>query len=250
MEIVGGGFLATHLRSIDHLHSDTVVFAAGVSGSYGAAQADFDRDAELVYRSIVDCQRTGRRLAYFSTSSVGMYGVRVSVGREDGPVFPTSSYGRHKLAMEAVIAHAGIDYLILRLAYPVGPGQRAHQFLPSLVGQVRAGSVRIHRGARRDVIDVADVVELVGALLSSGASREIVNVASGHAIPVERIVARLEERLDAAVRRQYVDVPVEPSVSVAKLRRLAPCAERMGFSDTYHESVIDRYLAATAVAPY
>ncbi|GIG63119.1 NAD-dependent epimerase [Longispora fulva] len=246
MEIVGSGFLAKNLRSIAHLYPDTVVFAAGVSSGYGAAPEEFDRDAALVYETLDRCARTGRRIAYFSTSSAGMYGVRLAVCSEDGPVFPTSSYGRHKLAMESVIARSGVDHLILRLAYPVGPDQREHQFLPSLVGQIRRGSVRVRRGARRDIIHVDDVVALVDALLAGGASGETVNVASGTAMPVGDIVEYLEFRLGVSAGRQYEDVPAEPTVCIAKLRRLAGLADQLGFGPEYYRDAIDRYLG-TAV---
>ncbi|MFJ3789698.1 NAD-dependent epimerase/dehydratase family protein [Kitasatospora sp. NPDC090091] len=242
MEIVGRGFLAGSLRPLASAHPGTVVFAAGVSSGHSTADAEFAREAELLYRVLDRCQRDGRRLVYFSTCASGMYGAGSHRSREDRPVFPNSPYGRHKLAMEGVLRASGVDTLVLRLAYTVGRAQRSHQLLPSLVAQIRAGSVRVHRGARRDVVHVHDVVAVIDALLTAGVSREVVNVASGHAVPIEEIIAHLEARLGTTAAKQTVDVADDHSVSNEKLLRLLPAEARPAFGPDYFRTVVDRYL--------
>ncbi|MET9295642.1 NAD(P)-dependent oxidoreductase [Streptomyces sp. NPDC003077] len=245
MDIVGRGFLAHSLRPLADRHPHVVAFAAGVSRGDGAADADFARESGLLYDTVRDCLRTGRLLLYFSTSSAGLYGYGGTrqTADEDGPVRPASPYGRHKLAMEEVVRGSGADHLVLRLSYPVGRAQRPHQFLPSLVGQVRRGRVRIHRGARRDLIGAADAMALIDALLRLGASRQTVNLASGWAIPVEDIVDHVERRLGTVAEREVTDVRPEGSVSTARLRRLLPSATReRGFGPDYYQRVIDAYL--------
>ncbi|MBQ0825058.1 NAD-dependent epimerase/dehydratase family protein [Streptomyces tagetis] len=245
MVIVGRGFLAQSLEPLAERHPHVVAFTAGVSRGGGAAEAEFAREAALLYDALRDCRRTGRRLVYFSTSSAGLYGhaARSREAAEDGPVRPVSPYGRHKLAMEEVIRGSGADHLVLRLAYPVGRVQRPHQFLPSLVGQVRQGRVRIHRGARRDLIDARDAVALIDALLRLGVSRQVVNLASGWAVPVEDIVDHIERRFGTRAERRVTDVRPEGTVSTARLRRLLPSATReRGFGPDYYRRVIDTYL--------
>ncbi|MFD0346156.1 NAD-dependent epimerase/dehydratase family protein [Kitasatospora aburaviensis] len=114
----------------------------------------------------------------------------------------------------------------------MGRAQRSHQLLPSLVAQIRAGSVRVHRGARRDVVHVLDVVSVIDALLTAGVSREVVNVASGHAVPIEEIIAHLEARLGTVAAKQTVDVADDHSVSNEKLLRLLPAEARPAFGPT------------------
>ncbi|MER6687631.1 NAD-dependent epimerase/dehydratase family protein [Streptomyces minutiscleroticus] len=252
MRIIGRGFLASGLRALADQHSHAVAFAAGVSRSDGSADAEFSREAALLYDTIRDCLRTGQRLLYFSTSSAGLYGhgAEQQPTAEDGPVRPSSPYGRHKLAMEEVVRSSGADHLVLRLAYPVGSAQRPHQFLPSLVGQIRNGQVRIHRGARRDLIGIDDVVALLDALLQRGVSRRVVNLASGWAVPVEDIVDHIEMRLAIAADRQVTDVRPEGAVSTALLRRLLPSATReRGFGPDYYRRVIDAYLTDRELWP-
>ncbi|MFD9292546.1 NAD-dependent epimerase/dehydratase family protein [Streptomyces sp. NPDC060030] len=246
MRIIGHGFLARSIRPLAGSHPRVVAFAAGVSSGDGVAEDQFAREAALLYDTLGRCLRSGRRLVYFSTSSAGMYGLRHGAGREDGPVRPSSPYGRHKLAMEEVIRNSGADHLILRLAYPVGPGQRPHQFLPSLVAQVRRGRVRVHRGARRDLIDVRHAVSLLESLLHEDVSRQVVNIASGWEAAVEDIVGHLEHRTGVVAEHHTVDVPAEGPVSTERMHGLVPKAAELGFGPCYYRQVIDSYLAAVA----
>jgi nucleoside-diphosphate-sugar epimerase len=242
MRIVGSGFLARQLRSIATKHADVEMFAAGVSNSAETRGDAFDCEARRVYDAIERCAREGRRLVYFSTSSKGLYGDQPGPVFEDGPAFPVSAYGRNKLAMESVIARSGVDHLILRLAYPIGVGQQPRQFFPAMIDQVRSGAAQIRRGAVRDLIDVDDMVRLVDELLTVGAGGQIVNLASGVAVPVEDFVLSVAERLGTVVRRDHIDVPPEPALSVDRLRRLAPCFDELGFAPDYYRKVIDKYL--------
>ncbi|MGY3520327.1 NAD-dependent epimerase/dehydratase family protein [Micromonospora sp. PTRAS2] len=242
MEIVGRGFLAQAAAAIAHRHPDVTMFAAGISSGDGVAVPEFDREAGLLAAAVERCRRAHRRLLYFSTSSVGMYGTRRASACEDDPVEPCSPYGRHKRAMEMLITGSGTRHLILRLAYPVGAGQRAHQFVPSLVDQVRSGVVQIKRGARRDLIDIGDVVTLVDSLLGAGNGDHVVNVASGTGVPVERIVEHIEQRLGAVTDKTFLDVAEEPQICIHHLRRLVPGVRALNFGPYYYQRVLDRYL--------
>jgi NDP-hexose 4-ketoreductase len=141
-----------------------------------------------------------------------------------------------------VLTQSGVDYLVLRLGHVVGPRQPPHQLLPSLASQIRSGSIRVHRAAHRDLIDIAHVVKVVDWLLTAGVSRDVVNVASGIAVPVEQIVAHIEARLGRAARRQYVEAPGNDGVSIEKLLGLIPDVGAMGFVPSYYKDVLDKYL--------
>jgi nucleoside-diphosphate-sugar epimerase len=248
MEIVGRGFLARHLARIAGRHPGVVAVAAGVSAASGTSADQFRREAELLETVLRRCQAGGERLLFFSTASTGMYGAPGGCGREDEPIEPRTPYGRHKLALEDRLRESGAGHLVLRLAHVAGPDQPPHQLLPSLASQVLAGTVRVHRGARRDVIDVDDVVAVIDRLLAAGVDREVVNVATGYAVPVEDIVAGVEARLGVRAARQVIDTPpVNHLVSIEKLHRLVPAVGAMGFGPTYYERVLDRYVPAAAL---
>lgn len=247
MEIIGRGFLARHLHPLAVDHPRTTVLAAGVSCAAGTSGPQFAREAELVARTAEACRDAGRRLVFFSTASSGMY-TGPTAGREDAPVSPGTPYGAHKWALEQTLRESGVDHLILRLSHVVGPGQPAHQLLPSLLAQLGTGRVRIHQGAVRDLIGIDDVVRLVGLLLARCGPRETVNVASGAAVPVDRIVDHLEERLGVRADRGYVPARGAHTVDTGKLRRLVPEADRLGFGPGYYRAVLDRYVLPAAPA--
>jgi NDP-hexose 4-ketoreductase len=242
MRTIGSGFLARNLVGPLARHDGVTLYAAGPSG--GSAADGFARDADRLYATIADCHDDGSRLVYLSTSSVGLYGRPGPLLREDGPVFPCSPYGWHKLAMEAVVRASGLDHLILRLAYPVGPDQPMHQVVPTLAAQVRAGEVTVWHGARRDLIDVAHVAYLVDALLAGNVSNVSVNIASGTAVPVGEIVTHLAERLGVQPATRVVSVPEEGDICVDLLHALVPEAAGLGFGPGYYRDVLDRYLPA------
>ncbi|MEU8588278.1 NAD-dependent epimerase/dehydratase family protein [Streptomyces sp. NPDC048664] len=245
MEIIGSGFLAGALAPLAASHPHAVAAAFGVSYASGVPEAEFTREAVRLYELLRDCERRRRTLVFFSTASPAMYALPGQAGREDGPVFPSTAYGRHNLALEAVLAASGVDHLVLRLAHVVGPGQPGHLLVPAMVRQVRSGRVRLHRGARRDLIDVADVVTVLDRLLETGVNRTVVNVASGRAVPIESLVDHIEARLGTRAARTYVDGEVSGAVSTARLHRLVPEIARTGEED-YHRRVLDTYLGAYA----
>lgn len=243
MEIIGSGFIARALRPIVRRHSRAVVFAAGVSRTDTTSAVEFGREADLLYETIHRCRADEGTLVYLSTASAAMYRGTEDSGREDGPVFPRTPYGRHKLAMEAVLTASGCAPLILRLAHLVGPDQPSHQLVPALLAQIRTGVVTVYRGASRDLIDVADAVSIIDLLLTDGVRDEVVNVGSGVAVPIGDVVDHLEKRLGATPEHRVVGADGnDHRLSTEKLYRLVPAARQVGFGPQYYRRVLDRYL--------
>ncbi|WDM17624.1 NAD-dependent epimerase/dehydratase family protein [Streptomyces lavenduligriseus] len=244
---MGRGFLARYLASLGTRHPHVTALAAGVSTTGDAGQAAYQREAQLLYDVIGRCRRQDRTLLFFSTASAGMYGGSGCQGREDGPVYPQSPYGHHKLALESVIRLSGTRYLIIRLSHVLGPHQPAHQMLPTLIRAVRAGRVDVHRGACRDVIDVSDAVSDVDTLLCAGVSDQVVNVASGVAVPAEHIIDHLEARLGGPLDRRFVDRPSRYEISLEKLSELTAGKAGQPYPADYYKTVIDNCLSTAAL---
>ncbi|MEU8433909.1 NAD-dependent epimerase/dehydratase family protein [Streptomyces sp. NPDC029216] len=243
-EIVGGGFLAHYLRhGLTHGVPATVL-AAGVSDTSERSPERFRREAALVSETARRCRERGRLLVFLSSASTGLYG-RTGEGSEDTRAEPVSPYGRHKLAMERLVAESGARRLTLRLSHVVGPGQNPAQLLPSLVGQIRAGSVTVHRGACRDLIDVRHVTTVLDRLLALGVDDRTVNVASGTSVPAARIVSALEAALGRSAHWTFHDVPTETlSVSNRHMRTLVPETAAFGFGPDYLHDLVRRYVSA------
>ncbi|GAB3440769.1 NAD-dependent epimerase/dehydratase family protein [Streptomonospora sediminis] len=244
MEIVGDGFIARHTREYfaDRYPSCTLI-AAGVSSVLVTDASEFEREATLVYDVLRRCKAAGRTVVFLSTASAGMYGVDDSPGAEDGPVFPLTPYGRHKLALESVCAGSGARWLVLRLAHIVGAGQQRHQLLPSLTRQLLSGAVTVHTGASRDLLDVHDMLRMLDHLLDGGIADQVVNLATGRPEAVSDIVDGLEERLGVSAERQRIDVPTKHAVvDTGRLRALIPELEQYGFGPEYLATLLDRHV--------
>lgn len=252
MDVVGRGFLAHYLvDTFADRYPNVTVIAAGVTRTLAASVADFDREANLVYDVVRRCRWQGRTVVFFSTSSDGMYGAPDSPGHEDGPVFPTTPYGRHKLALEAVLAGCGVRWLTVRLSHVVGRGQQPHQLIPALARQIGTGVVTVHRNVYRDLIDVRHVMVALDRLLANEIGDQVVNIASGYPERVERIVTEIERRVGVTARREMVEKPdaVRTVIATARLRAVIPEWDDHGFGPRYLPSLLDRYVGPVRTSP-
>jgi nucleoside-diphosphate-sugar epimerase len=250
VNVVGRGFLAHYLvEAFADRYPDVTVIAAGVTKTLAASVADFDREAELVYDVARRCRWQGRTVVFFSTSSDGMYGALDSPGHEDGPVFPTTPYGRHKLGIEAVLAQCGARWLAVRLSHVVGRGQQPHQLVPALATQIGKGVVTVRRNVYRDLIDVRHVVAALDRLLAHEISDQVVNVATGYPERVERIVTEIERRIGVVAQREIIETadPVRTLISTERLRKVLPEWDDYGFGPNYLPSLLDRYVGPVRV---
>ncbi|MFF0001186.1 NAD-dependent epimerase/dehydratase family protein [Streptomyces avermitilis] len=242
VEVIGNGFIAWHARRYLTADARATVLASGVSSTSTVGEEHFRREADLVRDTARRCREHGRLLVYLSSAATALYGRR-GVGREDTRLVPITPYGRHKLAMEELVAASGAAWLTLRLTNITGPRQNPAQLLPSLVRQIRTGAVTVHRGARRDVVDVRHFITVLERLLGAGVHGRIINVASGVASPIEEIIDGIEARLGRRVNRNILDVPVEAvRISNRCMRTLVPEAEEFGFGARYLDRLLDRYV--------
>ncbi|MFK4190389.1 NAD-dependent epimerase/dehydratase family protein [Streptomyces sparsogenes] len=242
MEIVGRGFIARNLAAVGDHHTRATVLAVGVSSTSTRATAEFDRETALVAEVTRRCRAEGRLVVFLSSASHALYGSGDTLVAEDAVPRPISPYGRQKLRLESIVAESGAPWLVLRVSHATGRWQRPHQLLPALVRQVRGGRVRLHRGAHRDLVDVADLVRAIDGLLGQGVDNEVINIASGTPRPVETLVHGIEERLSLSAQREVVDVPLTLTrVSVEKLCKLLPDLRSVTEPD-YLDRLLDRYV--------
>jgi GDP-4-dehydro-6-deoxy-D-mannose reductase len=139
---------------------------------------------------------------------------------------PANPYAASKAAGEALVLGEarsfGIDALITRAFNHIGPGQNERFAVPSFATQlaaIAAGSEPVllvgNLDAKRDFLDVRDVVAAYVALAQRGESGEVYNVCSGTAASMREILAELiriahvpvEVREDPS-RMRPADVPL------------------------------------------
>jgi GDP-4-dehydro-6-deoxy-D-mannose reductase len=142
---------------------------------------------------------------------------------EDGPIAPTNPYAISKLAQEQLALRAiqedGLDLVLTRSFNHTGPGQTPEFAAPSMARQIAL----IERGelepvikvgnldAQRDVTDVRDVVRAYAALMQSGRTGVIYNVASGVARSIRSILEALVSRSKLPVRIEVDQARMRPN---------------------------------------
>jgi len=171
------------------------------------------------------CRSAGVRKVVFASSGGTVYGIPAQVPTpEAAPTSPICAYGIGKLVVERYLElyrHLhGLDYQVLRIANPYGPGQSPFR---------RQGVVAavLHRGLRgqpvelwgtgevtRDFIHVDDVAAAFAAAALYEGPHRVMNVGSGHGRSLNAILADVATTLGVAtltvVRKpgRAADVPV------------------------------------------
>ena len=110
------------------------------------------------------------------------------------PLCPATLYGTAKAVLFDLVTAAapalGVSLGWGRVFFPYGPFEQAGRLLPDVIDGVRAGNrVPCSDGTqRRDFVHVEDVAAALVALLDSPVEGAI-NIASGTAVPVRKVVA-------------------------------------------------------------
>lgn len=244
LEAAGDEVVAPLLHEVDILDAgavagalaearpDAVYHLAGLA-HVGRSWEDAERYFEVNAAGTLHLLEAARRLTapprVLLVSSAEVYGA-VKPDElpltEGSPLLPVSPYAASKAAAEllGVQAHLGRGLPVVR-ARPfnhVGPGQEptfaAPAFARRIVEAQRAGARTLRVGnlaARRDLVDVRDVVRAYRLLVASGQPGAAYNVCSGRDVGMDELVrllldlsgASLEIEVDPELMRP-ADVPV------------------------------------------
>ena len=230
--IVGSGLLARAFSEAFAGANDVLVYAAGVSNSSCADVREFDRERERLERALAEAGKA-ETFIYFSTCSVA------------DPESSGTAYVRHKLAME-IVARAHPGHLVLRLPQVAGKTPNPHTLLNYLYARISRGErFAIWGGARRNIIDVADVARIAELLVRGGggvkpARGETINIANARDYAVREIVQMLER---VTGKRAILDVVARGGAYAVDIGRIRPLLSAAGvsFDETYLERVLRKY---------
>ena len=169
---------------------------------------------------------------------------------------PLTTYAASKVASEAIaLASArtyGIPAIVTRAFNHIGPGQSERFAVPAFargLAAIAAGGKRLlevgNLTARRDFLDVRDVVEAYIALAERGESAEVYNVCSGTPVAIQEVLRRLillarvpvEVREDPA-RLRPSDVPLAYGDN-AKLRAATDWVPRYSLDRSLRDAYAD-----------
>lgn len=193
----------TLLQAVEAAQPDQVYHLAGqssVAGSFQDPMGTWEVNAMGTVRLL---QALPQGTAFVLASSAEVYGDvpedRQPI-REDTPLRPTNPYAASKAAAEMACAAAarvrGVRAVIARSFNHTGPGQDARFALPSFAKQLgcmdAGGELRVgNLDARRDLLDVRDVVRAYRALAERGQAGEAYNVCSGQAVSIREALEML-----------------------------------------------------------
>jgi UDP-glucose 4-epimerase len=185
----------------------------------------FDVESNLVATlRLLDQLRGTNTLLIFASSGGTVYGTPIQTPiPETHPTEPTCSYGIVKLAIEKYLAlyrllH-GLEYRVLRVANPYGPGQEANR-AQGVVGTFLSRVVHDEPievwgdgSVVRDYLYISDTVSaLIQAAAYRGAER-VFNIGSGSGHSVREIITAVEQVTGKKAQASYTaarkfDVPI------------------------------------------
>ena len=190
-----------------------------------------------------------RDIVYMSSGGA-VYGVCAGrVHSENDDVFPVSSYGVVKLAIEKYLMQYaqlfGVKPLIIRLSNPYGP---YHYGMKQ--GVINVALAKALKGERMDVwgagdglkdyVYVEDFVDILFALLRLNVSSEVINIASGQLLSVNDIVGEVRTLVPSFVVRHVEADKFDASqfaLDTTKLHQLIGdykfCSIQDGMQKTY-----------------
>ena len=218
-----GGTLSSALRGqeiVFHLVSSSLP-----DQSNRQPAEDVTREVLPTIRLLELCRPAGVRKVVFASSGGTVYGIPQELPTpETAATAPISAYGINKLTVERYLGlfrHLqGLEYQVLRLANPYGPGQspfkRQGVVAVMLHRALSGGTVEMWgTGAvTRDFIHVDDVAAAFLAAAAYDGPHRIMNVGTGQGRSLDQVAADLAEVLDlpnlSVVRRsgRAADVPV------------------------------------------
>lgn len=231
--IIGSGLLAHAFPDAFLTSEDVCIYAAGVSNSSCTNPDEFARERrrlEAALRQTADVDA----FVYFGTCSVA------------DPALLNTPYVLHKLAMEKMVA-THLRNLILRLPQVAGRTPNPHTLLNFLYDRIsRSESFNLWGKAKRNIIDVTDVVAITQELIANNLMRNnVVNVANIVNYSMTSIVNVMEYVVG---KPAYYAVMEKGSEYFINTDVIAPLLKNSGveFGNDYLEKVINKYYERSA----
>ena len=231
--IFGSGLLAFAFGPKFANSATSCVYAAGVSNSNCSDQREFDREQDRLMVAMGQ-HRSAELFLYFGTCSA------------NGLLASTSPYVQHKIKMEKIVEEHP-RYLILRLPQTVGKTENPHTLLNYIFARIiRSERFQVWKNARRNIIDVDDVVRIaIGLALEEGVRRECINVAN---FSDNAMVEIVELMAKVGGKNAIYDCVGKGDAYPIDTRRIREVSPRCGvvFGPKYLELVLRKYFGNKA----
>lgn len=222
MEVIGNGMLAKAFRTAGIGSDRLVIFCSGVSDSKETLEIQFSREKNMLLDAAHHYQNS--KIVYFSSCAAE---------------FSDSPYYRFKRDMEALVLSSTQRFLIVRLPQVVGVTLN-NTLISHLVRCIKEGrTITVTHNARRNLIDVEDVVRLT--LWLSGLDNMQIGVTNGAMIAVEDLIDIISNILDKAANIEYSGIEHECSYDGTLLASLIEADDSI-YAYGYNRLVLTKYI--------
>lgn len=226
--LIGSGLLARAFSDISRECDSVCVYAAGVSNSHCTDAREFSRERQRLTDALRQAADVDTFI-YFGTCSVS------------DPDARNTPYVQHKLEMEQ-LARAHTRNLILRLPQVAGRTSNPHTLLNFLYASIsRSERFTLWSKARRNIIDVVDVVSITQQLVADRSMRNrVINVANTSNYPVAEIVRAMEHAVGKSAIFDTVERGTEYEIDT---HLILPVMEKIDlrFDGDYLQKVVNKY---------
>jgi nucleoside-diphosphate-sugar epimerase len=223
--IVGSGLIAKSLGPIDH--SNSILFASGVSNSSEIRKQEFEREKLLLTDWLSN--QDDAKFVYISSCSV--YDMSLQ----------TTQYVRHKLAMEEYALSQSNSYVI-RLPNIVGASGNGKNLVNSLANSIKYGQpVLLQESARRYLLGIDEMTSLIQVLLPRlSDDQRIFDLVPPSSTGIMEIVALLETVLGTRAKIEIVSGGSSYIVDYQTTKNLAALAG-FDFPEDYSARTIKKW---------
>lgn len=206
--LIGSGLLARAFAPIASQKEQICIYAAGVSNSSCKSEHEFVRERVRLTDALQQ-NADADVFVYFGTCSVA------------DPASRNTPYVHHKLAMEDLVrSHS--RHLILRLPQVAGNTPNPHTLLNYLYARIsRSESFTIWSKAKRNIIDIDDIVFVAQQLINEESTRNVIlNIANPVSYAVLDIVRAMSAVVCKAAIFDILEKTSEYNIDVSRVRNL------------------------------
>ena len=227
--IIGNGLIASAFKRAENIFGDfnICIYAAGVSNSLATESQAFEREKTLLLESMKANAR--KKIIYFSTCSI--YDSQKS----------KSDYVLHKINMETIVT-SHKNSIIFRLPQIAGFSSNNATLLNYLYNKIlKNESFNTQINAKRNIVDVDDVVRIVKYFLEFDSSSNIVNIANPINSTIFELIEIFETLLKKTANFKIVEGGSGYSIDIAQQQYLLNLRNHKIFSERYLINVIRKY---------
>ena len=224
--IIGKGMIAKAFSSYEN-NKDILIFASGVSNSKELNKLEFEREKNLVLKSLEEYSEY--TFVYFSTCS--MY---------DESMINTN-YVQHKMEMENLISSNHKSFYIFRLPQVVGKAT-SPTIINYLYQKINSDEYfDLWINSSRNLIDVEDVFTIANYLIKEKQYlNETINIASLNSVKIIELLKILEKILSKSAKFKSLEKGFTYEINISKIELVC---EKLGiiFNEEYSKKIISKY---------